>query len=252
MPLAKTYAAKASQLDPTLAEPHATLGFAAWLLDWDKVTAEKEFLRAIELNPNYPTVHHWYSRYLRAVGRLDDAFREIKRAEELDPLALAIINNVAENHLDRGDLNTATKECQRMIYLDSNFWPAHQTLAIIFVKQGRYEEALAETQKSVEAANRSNAPLALLGHVYAKLGRRSDAEAVIKELEKRYTAKQADARDLALVYTGLDKDEAFAWLEKAYADHSVFLAFLRLEPLMEPLHSDPRWQDLEKRVGLTQ
>jgi tetratricopeptide (TPR) repeat protein len=139
-----------------------------------------------------------------------------------------------------------------MIYLDSNFWPAHQTLAIIFVKQGRYEEALAEAEKSVEAANRSNAPLALLGHVYAKLGRRSDAEAVIKELEKRYTAKQADARDLALVYTGLDKDEAFAWLEKAYADHSVFLAFLRLEPLMEPLHSDPRWQDLEKRVGLSQ
>ena len=253
MPLAKTYATKASQLDPTLAEPHATLGFAAWLLDWDRVTAEKEYLRAIELNPNYPTVHHWYSRFLRSVGRTDEALREIKRAEELDPLGLAIINNIAENHIDRGDLNTATKECERAIYLDPTFWPGHQTLAIILVKQGRYEEALAETQKSVEFANRSNAPLALLGHVYAKLGRRNDAEAVIKELEKRYTDKQADARDLVIVYTGLDdKDKAFAWLEKAFADHSVFLAFLRLEPLMESLHSDPRWKDLERRVGISQ
>jgi len=121
MPLAKTYAAKAIELDPTLAEPHATLGFTAWLLDWDKVEAEKEFRRAIELNPNYPTAHHWYSRYLRGRGRLDEAFREIKRAEELDPLSLVIINNIAENFIDRGDLNAAANECQRMFDLDPNF-----------------------------------------------------------------------------------------------------------------------------------
>src|SRR5262249_23782882 len=111
MPLAKTYAAKAIDLDPTLAEPHTTLAFAPWLLDWDKSGAEKEFLRAFELNSNYPTAHHWYSRYLRAIGRLDEAFREIKRAEELDPLSLVIINNVAEIYMDRGDLNSATREC---------------------------------------------------------------------------------------------------------------------------------------------
>jgi len=97
MPLAKTFAAKAIELDPTLAEPHTTLAFASWLLDWDKATAEKEFQRAIELNPNYPTAHHWYSRYLRGVGRRDEAFREIRRAEELDSLSLVIINNIAEN-----------------------------------------------------------------------------------------------------------------------------------------------------------
>src|SRR5437660_7559236 len=148
MPLAKTYAANAIELDPPLAEPHATLGFAAWLLDWDKASAEREFLRAIELNPNYPTAHHWYSRYLRGIGRLDDAFREIKRAEELDPLSLVIINNVAEIYIHRGDLNSATRECQRMIDLDPNFWAAHQTLGIVLVKQGRYDEALAEAQNS--------------------------------------------------------------------------------------------------------
>jgi len=252
MLLAKTYAAKAIELDPTLAEPHATLGFASWLLDWDRVTAEKEFLRAIELNPNYATARHWYSRHLRAVGRMDEAFQQIKMAEELDPLSLVIINNVAENHIDRGDLNTATKEIQRLMDLDPTFWPLHQTLSIVLVKQGRYAEALAEAQKSIDFANRSNAPLALLGHVYAKLDRRREAEAVIKELEQRYADKQADGRDLAIVYVGLDdKDKAFAWLEKAFKDHSVILAFLRLEPLMEPLHSDPRWKDLERRIGIS-
>ena len=252
MPFAKTYAAKAIELDPTLAEPHATLGFVTWLLDWDEAAAEKHFLRAIELNPNYPTVHHWYSRYLRGVGRFDEAFREIKRAEQLDPLSLVIINNVAENYIHRGDLNGATRECQRMIDLDPGFWAAHQTLAIVLVKQGRYAEALAEAEKSAQFAGRSNASLALLGHVYGKLGRHSEAQAVIKELEQRYTNKFADGRDLVVVYAGLgDKDKAFAWLEKAFQDHSVFLVFLKLEPLMDSLNSDPRWSDLERRVGIS-
>ena len=253
MPLAKTYAAKAIELDPTLAEPHATLGFVAWILDRDRVGAEREFLKAIELNPNYPTAHHWYSRYLRAIGKLDDGERQIKRAEQADPLSLVIINNVAEVYVDRGDLNAATRECRRMIDLDPNFWAGHQTLGIVLVKQGRSEEALAEAQRSVQLANKSNASLALLGHVYGKLGRRADAEGVIKELEKRYADKTADGRDLAIVYAGLDdKDKTFSWLDKAAADHSVILAFMKLEPLLEPLQSDPRWNELERRVGVSQ
>ncbi|HKO45550.1 MAG TPA: hypothetical protein VJU84_19905 [Pyrinomonadaceae bacterium] len=250
MPLALTYAAKAIELDPTLAEPHATAAFVSWLLERDKVAAEKEFLRAIELNPNYPTAHHWYSRYLRGVGRMDDAFREIKRAEELDPLSLVIINNLAEIYIDKDDLNSASRDCQRMIDLDPNFWAAHQTLGIILVKQGRYTEALSEAQKSTQFADRSNASMALLGHVYARLRRQSDADGVIKELERRYANREADARDLAVVYAGFDKEKAFEWLEKAFKDQSVFLVFLRLEPLMESLHSDPRWQELLMRVGV--
>jgi TolB-like protein len=250
MPLAKTYAAKAIELDPTLAEPHTTLAFTAWLLDWDRVAAEREFLRAIELNPNYPTAHQWYSRYLRGIGRMNEAFREIKRAEALDPLSLVIINNVAENHITRGELDSATKECQRMIDLDPSFWPAHQTLSIVLTKQGRYDNAVVEVQKSAEFSGRGNASLALLAHINAKLGRRSEAEAVIKELEKRYSEKSADGRDLAVSYAGFDKDQAFAWLEKAFKDHSPFLVFLKLEPMLDDLHSDPRWSDLERRVGV--
>ena len=253
MPFAKAYAAKAIQLDPTLAEPHATLGFAAWLLDWDRVTAEKEFRRAIELNPNYPTAHHWYSRFLRGVGRKDEAWREIKRAEEVDPMSMVVINNIAEMQIERGDLDAATKEAQRLISLDPDFWPGHQTLGIVLVKQGRYAEALQETQESVKHANRSNAPLALLGHVYARLGRRSEAEGVIKELEQRYANKQADGRDLAVAYAGFeDNDKVFEWLERSFQDRSVFPAFLRLEPLLEPMRSDPRWGDLERRIGISQ
>src|SRR6266705_895118 len=142
-------------------------------------------------------------------------------------------------YIDRGDLNSAARECQRMIDLDPNFWAAHQTLSIVLVKQGRYDEALAEAQKSTQLSNRSNASLALLGHVYARLGRRTEADAVIKELEKRYADKSADGRDLAVVYAGLDdKDKAFAWLEKAFQYRSFFLTSLRLEPLLEQLHSD--------------
>ena len=252
MPVAKTFAAKAVQLDPTLAEPHATLGFTSWVLDWDIVTAEREFRRAIELNPNYPTAHHWYSRYLRGVGRLEEAWREIKRAEELDPLSLVIINNVAEMHIDRGELDAATKEAQRLINLDPTFWPGHQTLAIVLNRQGRYPDALAETQKSVEFANRSNAPLALLAHVYGRMGRHADAKAAIKELEQRFANRQADGRDLAVAYTGLgDQDRAFEWLEKSFNDRSPFLVFLKLEPLLEALHSDPRWNELQQRVGVS-
>jgi tetratricopeptide (TPR) repeat protein len=126
----------------------------------------------------------------------------------------------------------------------------HQTLGIVLIKQGRYAEALAEAQKSVELSKRGNASLALLGYVYAKMGQRNEVDGIIKELEKRYAAKSAEGRDVAIVYAGLgEKDQAFAWLEKAFADHSVFLPFLRLEPLMEPLRDDARWDELLRRVS---
>jgi tetratricopeptide (TPR) repeat protein len=178
---------------------------------------------------------------------------EIKRAEELDPLSLVIINNVAEQYIDRGDLKSAVDECQRMIDLDPNFWAAHQTLAIALVKQGKNTEALAEAQKSIDLSKRSNASLALLGHIYGRLGKQTEEQAVIKELQERYSKQQADGRDIAVAYVGLnDKDQAFAWLEKAFQYHSHFLAALRLEPLLDPLRNDPRWSDLQRRVGMSE
>ena len=251
MPQGRAYANKAIQLDPTLAEPHASLGLISWALDWNKEDAEREFKRAIELNPNYGTTYHWYSRYLRSIGRSEDGLREIQRAEELDPLSLIFINNVAEAQLNLGEVDAADKTCQRMIELDPTFWAIYQTLVWVKVKQGKFEDALNAAQKSVELSNRANAALSQLGHSYGLLGRREEAMSVIRELETKFENKTADAKDIAVVYTGLgDKDKAFEWLEKAFAYRSFHLTTLNIEPLFDPLHDDPRWSDLKRRVGI--
>ena len=249
LPLARSNALRAIELDSVLAEPHATLGMVNHF-EWHMSEAEAEFKRAIELNPNYPTAHHWYSRFLRGMGRMDEAWAEINRAAELDPLSMVIINNIAEQHIERGDLNAAAEVCGRMIELDPNFWAAHQTFAIVLTKQGKNAQALVEAQKALDLTKRSNAALAFNAHVLGRLGRRAEAETIIKELQEKYARKEADGRDLAVAYAGLDdKDQAFAWLEKAFADHSNFLAVLRLEPALDSLKSDPRWNDLLRRVG---
>jgi Tfp pilus assembly protein PilF len=249
LPLARSHAAKAIELDGSLAEPHATLGIVNHL-DWRMNDAEAEFKRAIELNPNYATAHHWYSRFLRSRGRIDEALVHLQRAAELDPLSMVIITNVGELNIERGDLKAAEVECQKLLDLDSNYWAAHQTLAIVRVRQRRYADALAEVEKSIELSKRSNASLALLGQVYGLMGKRTEAESVIKELQQRYEKGEGNGRDLAVVYTGIDdKDNAFAWLEKSFKDHSSFLAILRLEPSLDNLKSDPRWDELLRRVG---
>jgi tetratricopeptide (TPR) repeat protein len=237
-------------LDNSLAEPHATLIIVNHFA-WKVADAEAAAKRSIELNPNYATAHHWYSRVLRSVNRNDEAWTEIKRAYEIDPLSMVIINNIAEQYVDRGDTKAAMEESKRLIDLDPNFWAGYTTFGNALVKQGRYDEALAAGQKAEQLSNRSSATLAFVGHVYGRLGKRSEAEAVIKELEERYAKKEADGRDLAVVYAGLDdRNQAFAWLEKAFADKSNFLAILRLEPSLDPLKSDPRWNELLRRVGV--
>jgi len=252
LPSARAYAARAVEIDGSLAEAYASLGMVKFY-SWDFDEAEPAFKRSIELNPAYPTAHHWYSRYLRGVGRTEEALAEIKRAKDLDPLSLVILNNVAENYMGRGDLVAAVGECKRIMELDPNFFGAYQTLTVLYSKQARLPEALTIAQKGVELSKRSNQTLAMVGNVEARSGQRDAAHAIIIELEKRYGTKEADGRDLAVVYTGLgDKDKAFAWLEKSYKDHSHFLAMIRLESSLEPLHSDSRWNDLLRRVGLPQ
>lgn len=253
MPLAKAYAQKAIELDPTLAEPHAALGLLNWMLDWNKEAAESEFKKSIELNPNYGTAHHWYSRFLRGIGRYEEGFAEIKRAEELDPLSLIFLNNIAETQINLGDLDAADKTMQRMLEMDPNFWATYQTLVWVRVKQKRYEDALTVAQKSVELSNRSNAAISQLGHVYGRLGRRDDAMKVVAELEEKFAAKVADGREIGVVYAGLgDKDRAFEWIEKGFAYRSFQLTTLNLDPLLEPLQDDPRWAELKRRVGIPQ
>ncbi len=250
LPLARSNALKATQLDPELAEPHATLGILNHF-EWRAAEAEAEYKRALDLNRNYAVAHHWYGRLLRAMGRNDEAWQQMNEANGIDPLSLVILNNIAEIQLDRGNLEEAEGLCKKIQDLEPNFWAGHHTLAVVFMKQQRYDEALAEAQKGVELNRRANASLALLAHVYGRMGKRADAQSVIKELLDRYAKQEADGRDVAVAYAGLDqKDLVFGWLEKSFQQRSQFMGLLRLETLLDPVKSDPRWNELLKRVGV--
>ena len=250
LPLARSNALKATQLDPELAEPHATLGILNHF-EWRAAEAEAEYKRALDLNRNYAVAHHWYGRLLRAMGRNDEAWQQMNEANGIDPLSLVILNNVAEMQLDRGNLEEAEGICRKIQDLEPNFWAAHHTLAMVFMKRQRYDEALAEAQKGVELNRRANASLALLAHVYGRMGKSAEAQSVIKELLDRYAKQAADGRDLAVAYAGLDqKNEAFGWLEKSFQQRSQYMGVLRLETLLDPVKGDPRWNELLKRVGV--
>jgi serine/threonine protein kinase/tetratricopeptide (TPR) repeat protein len=249
---AKANATRALEIDDSLAEAHASLGIIN-NLSWNWAESEKEFKRAIELNPNYATARHWYSRYLRNLGRSDEALTQIRQAHETDPLSLAINDNLAENLMEQGDLNSAIEQCMRSIELDPNYWAAHRTLASAYLKQGRKAEALVEAQKADKLLNNESVSLKTLGYVQAVLGNRKEALAIVKQLEERYPKQQADGRDIAEVYAGLgEKDQAFAWLERDFQRHDHSLAQLRLEAGLVPISDDPRFKDLLRRMGMPQ
>jgi serine/threonine-protein kinase len=251
MPKARAAADRALQLDDTLAEAHASSALSYVGL-WRWAEAEAEFKRAINLNPNYPTAHHWFSTsYLLAKRRFDDALGEIKRAQELDPLSPIISTNVCGAYLLKNDPDSAIAECQRVIQLDPGFLLAHTDLGWAYFKQRRYEEATAEFQKAVELSGRGGYFLSHLGYSYAVTGRRAEALAVLKELEEKYAKHEAIGLNLAAVYVGLgDKDRAFAWLEKDYEQRSGYLSYIAWNFHFDDLRTDPRYADLVRRMGL--
>jgi eukaryotic-like serine/threonine-protein kinase len=250
LPFALTYATRAVEIDPSLGEAYASLALVR-SLSWKFEEAESAYKRAIALNESYPTAHHWYSRLLRATGRLDQASAEINRARDLDPLSLVIMNNVAEIFIDRGQWREAEEQLRRILELDPTFFVAHQTLAVCYAKQGRLDQALSSAETAVAQSNRANGPLALLGYAKARSGRPNAANSELNELATRYSRKEADGRDLAIVYAGYhDRDKVFEWLEKSFAAHSHSSAILPLEQLLTPFHDDPRWNNLLRRTGL--
>jgi TolB-like protein/Tfp pilus assembly protein PilF len=249
-PQAKAYAERAIAIDPQLAEPHATLGSVHRQL-WQWEEAEREYRRAIDLNPNYPTVYHWYSIHLKEMGRIDEAAGVIKKARELDPLSSVIGVNVAELYQLQNDHDTAIDTCLKIIELDPNYATAYEDLGISYVLLGRHAEAVAAAEKAVELSKRSGVTLGSLGFVYAVAGKRTEALAVIRELEEKYARKEAIGYDVATVYVGLsEKDKAFEWLEKDFQTRNGKLGAIRWLITFERLWSDGRFKDLLKRMGL--
>ena len=249
-PKAKAFAERALQLDPSSAEAHASLAFTyTQLWQWDH--AEEEFKRSIELNPNYASAHQWYSLHLRCLGRFDESLKEAKRAWENEPLSL--INNVSVGQSSQavGDVTSAIEFGKKVIDLDPNFPRGHEELGLAYLAKKLYPEALTEFQKAVELSGRARRSLGYFGFALAITGRRDEALAVIKELQRKYEKHEALGQDLAAVYAGLgEKDQAFAWLEKSFQDRSGQLGRTWWEPPFESLRSDARFTDLLRRMGL--
>ena len=247
--MAKAYATRALEIDPSLAEPHASMGLVNHYL-WNWAEAEKHYKRALELNPNYATTRHWYSRTLRELGRYDEALELIKQAEQADPLSLAIRNNVGESLLEKGDIAGAIETARRSNEIGSS-WVPYRTLAHCYLRLGQKEEALANARKAADFLDGSPVTLKVLGYVQGAIGNQSEALAIAREIEGKFFKGEADGRDVAIVYAGLgDNDKVFEWLEKDFQNHSSSLAEMRLEVPFVPLRNDPRFKDLAKRMGL--
>jgi tetratricopeptide (TPR) repeat protein len=249
---ARAAALKALQIDDTLAEAHTALALIVQNYDWDWQTSEKEFRRAIELNPNYATAHHWYAEHLTWLGRFDEAFRESERARQLDPLSLIIAaDNGAILYFSR-QYDRAIEKFRTVREMESNF-PRRSILISAYVENGLFADALAEMEKQQHTWSDGPWSWSALVYIYGRSGQQAKAKQAMAKLEEWNQRQEIDAGTFAAGYLALgNKDQAFVWLEKAYAQHSNLLATLRVEPGYDSVRTDPRFRDLLRRVGLAQ
>jgi TolB-like protein/DNA-binding winged helix-turn-helix (wHTH) protein/Flp pilus assembly protein TadD len=249
LPKAKAAATKALELDNTLGEAHNSLAFCLDGFDWDFASADKEFLRAIELNPNYATAHHWYAWHLSLLGRNDQAISEMKKAKDLDPLSLIINADLAELFLIAHSYDESIKQSRKTIEMDANFALAHNQLAQAYLQKQMFTEAVAELQKAMQLSADSPTFTANLARAYAAMGRRKDAVELLDELKKHSNPGYSGASEIAAVYVALgENDKAMTWLEQGFEER--FNPGVLLRPGFDPIRSDPRFQNLLHRIGL--
>jgi DNA-binding winged helix-turn-helix (wHTH) protein/TolB-like protein/Tfp pilus assembly protein PilF len=251
-PKAKAAALKALEFDSHLAEAHTSLALARMVYDRDWAGTESSYQRAIELSPNYATAHQWHAEYLAAMGRSEEAIQEIKRAQELDPLSL-IINAAAGfvNYYARR-YDQAIEQLQKMQELDPNFWPAHWFLGWSYLSQRRYEEAIDEFKQAKALSGESTGMRIELAHAYAVSGQRGEAQRIIGELMEQSKQSYVSPYGIAMIYVGLgEKDEAFTWLRKAYQERTWDLVYLKVDPKLDSLRTDPRLTDLLRQLNLS-
>jgi tetratricopeptide (TPR) repeat protein len=250
MPKAKAAALKALEIDNTLAEPHVSLAHVKYYYDRDWVTAEREYKRAIELNPNYPTAPHWYAVFLMSAGRFDEALAQIRRAQELDPLSLPINMTWGWVLLTARQNDQSVEQLRKTLEMDPNFVLTRHRLGLVYEQQGKYEEAIAEFKQVVSLTASKSLGLTALAHAYALSGKRAEAQKTLAELQEISTQRYVSPAAIAAIYTALgDKDQAFAWLEKADKSHDGILVRLKVDSRFDSLRSDPRFADLVRRVA---
>lgn len=257
IPKAKAAATKALELDNTVGEAHAALGFAEWFYDWDWPTAEREFKAAIELNPNSAISHYRYSECLLTRTQFDLGISEIKRAQELDPVSTQTMGGLGHAYLVMQRYDESIPHFQKALDLYPSAAFIRAQLAWAYAMKGMYPQALAEYDKIAEldkaVAPENQLVADGLGWVYAVSGRRAEALKVAKEVEEMSSHAYVDFYQVATIYAGLgEKDQAFRLLEKGYAQRSAGMLYLAIDPFWYGMHSDPRFADLLRRIGLPQ
>jgi tetratricopeptide (TPR) repeat protein len=240
----------ALQLDDRLAEAHISLAHAAFH-EFDWPTAEREFRRGIELNPSYSIARHYYSNYLLAMGRAQDAITEAAHARQLDPVSAAQQSNMASILWHARQYERSLEEGKKTVAMNPDYSGAYEDLGRVYEQVGDFDAAIEAFQKAASLAGESLGSLASLGHTYAVAGRRSEAEAIMEKLRDASRTTFVSAYPFALLCVGLGrKDEAFAWFGKAYDERSSALPFLNVNPRLDSLHGDPRFEKLLTRMHL--
>lgn len=250
IPRARVAAMQAIRLDDSLAEGHSALGIVKFRYDWDFAGAEKEFRRAVALNPDDPTAHQWYSEYLTAVGRVDASVAEAKAAAQIDPLSADAAWNVGFALLFGGRAREAIAQLKNAVDLDPDLWLTHAFLAWSYGEAGEYDRALAEYQKAL-ALDANDDTRSHEAWILAKMGRRDEAKRIAQEMEARSRTAYVSPFFVGAAYAAAgDRDSAFAWLDKALGERSELLVFAAVAPNFAELRNDPRFVTLVRRVAI--
>ena len=253
IPQGSAWIMKALAIDDTLPEAHAALADFKLSYDWNWPEGEREYKRALELNPNQASAHGGYGTYLQSLGRFDEAVAARQRNRQLDPTSPGVVANVGYPLYYARRFDQALEHFRRSLELDPDYSWGHLWIGQVYVQQGRHVEAINEIKKAITLSNGNTRDIATLGHAYAIAGKRSEALKILAELQELAKQKYVSPYFIALVYVGLgEKDQAFAWLEKAYQERHPYLILIKVEPVFDVLRSDPRFQDLVQRIGLPQ
>jgi TolB-like protein len=248
-PKAKESAEKALQLDPALASARASLGVEKYMYEWDWAGAESDLKEAIRLKPDHVRAHEFYSWYLVCLGRNSEALEEAKRAQQIDPLSTEALSYGGMVSYYARQYDEAIEQEKRALEIDPSYWFAHYFLGWMYLQKGQTREAIAAFQKAADLSGFSMA-IAPLGYAHARAGNRAEAMKILAELKAWSKPGIVAPYDIAMVYFGLgDKDQGFAWLDKALVARNWWVLFIKVEPWMDPLRSDPRFQALIRRMN---